>query len=145
MKQVEELCSWGWPPLIREVYKMAVELLEEKVETPEVVLYENWPYNFIARNPTLRIRFVPPLDKDRQKASDEDQIRRYFKLYRVTKELYNIHDDDVYNIDEKGIMMGVLAKVNVVCPRRLSKVYITQAGSREWVSMIECICSTGAL
>jgi len=26
----------------------------------------------------------------------------------------NIHDDDVYNINEKGVMIGVIAKMRVV-------------------------------
>lgn len=141
VKQVEELCAWGWPPLVSEVRRMAMELLQEKGEKP--FIHINWPQDFLTRNPTLRTRFVPPLDKERQKAACENQIRRYFELYRTTKIAFNIHDHDVYNMDEKGVMMGVMAKMRVVCPRRLNKVYTTQAGSREWVSMIECIQSTG--
>ena len=52
---------------------------------------------------------------------------------------YNIEDDDIYNINEKGIIIGVLSKLKVVVSRRNKKPYITQPGSQEWVSMIKCI------
>ena len=56
---------------------------------------------------------------------------------------HDIHLDDVYNMDEKGIMMGVLAKLKVICSRKHKKMRITQQGKREWVSLIECISSNG--
>jgi hypothetical protein len=34
------------------------------------------------------------------------------------KEKYKIHDDNVYNMDGKGIIMGVLAKLGVICSRK---------------------------
>jgi hypothetical protein len=46
-------------------------------------------------------------------------------------------------MDEKGVMMGILAKVRVICARKTKKPKITQQGSREWVSLIECISSNG--
>jgi hypothetical protein len=56
---------------------------------------------------------------------------------------YNIHPNDVYNIDEKGVMIGVLAKQRVICSRRTKNPKTTQQGSREWVSLIKCISSDG--
>jgi hypothetical protein len=56
---------------------------------------------------------------------------------------HGIHPDDVYNIDEKGIMMGVLVKLKVICLRKHKKTRTTQQGKREWVSLIECISSDG--
>jgi hypothetical protein len=45
----------------------------------------------------------------------------------------------VYNIDEKGVMIGVIAKLRVVVLRKNKKPYITQQGKREWVLLIKCI------
>jgi hypothetical protein len=56
---------------------------------------------------------------------------------------HDIHPDDVYNMDEKGIMMGVLAKLKVICSRKYKKTRTTQQGKREWVSLIECISLDG--
>jgi hypothetical protein len=37
----------------------------------------------------------------------------------------------VYNIDEKGVIIGVIAKLRVVVLRKNKKPYITQQGKRE--------------
>jgi hypothetical protein len=37
---------------------------------------------------------------------------------------HGIHPDDVYNIDEKGIIIRVLAKFKVICSRKYKKTRI---------------------
>jgi hypothetical protein len=64
-------------------------------------------------------------------AEDVDQITRYFELVNTTKTEYAIHDDNVYNMDKKGVMIGALAKMRVVCSWRNIKAHITQLGNRE--------------
>ena len=58
---------------------------------------------------------------------------------------HDIHPDNVYNIDEKGIIIGVLIKLKVIYLRKYKKTRITQQGKREWVSLIECISSNGRI
>jgi len=74
-------------------------------------------------------------------AQDEDQIQRYFAFYYTTKAEHNIHDNDVYNMNEKGVIVKVLAKQKVVCSRTNKKPYMTQPGNQEWVSLIKCVSS----
>jgi hypothetical protein len=120
---------------------MAIELLKGKGDINDLGI--NWTQGFLRRHPDLKSRFVPLLDKDRVVAEDPDQIQRYFELFQATKAKYNIHDDDVYNMDKKGVMMGVIAKLRVVVSRKNKKPYMTQQGKREWVSLIECISLDG--
>jgi hypothetical protein len=140
-QHILQLDVWGWPPMVRQVRAMARELLLAKgdLEPPG----SNWTSRFVKRHPHLKSRFVAPLDKDRIISEDPDQIRRFFELFRTTLEKYGIHNDDVYNMDEKGIMMGILAKLKVICARKLKHTRTTQQGSREWVSLLECISSDG--
>jgi hypothetical protein len=46
-------------------------------------------------------------------------------------------------MDEKGVMMGVTVKMRVVVDRGTNHPNMTQPRGREWVSLIECICSNG--
>jgi hypothetical protein len=46
-------------------------------------------------------------------------------------------------MDEKGIIIEILAKVRVICSRKTKAPKIIQQGSREWVSLIEYISSDG--
>jgi hypothetical protein len=105
--------------MIHQVQKMAIELLKVQGEDlEENPLRTNWYRGFLNRYPDLKSRIVPPLNKNRIIAEDPEQIARYFELFRTKKVEYNIYNNDVYNIDEKGIMIGILAKVRVICSRK---------------------------
>ncbi|PMD62105.1 uncharacterized protein K444DRAFT_525737, partial [Hyaloscypha bicolor E] len=49
----------------------------------------------------------------------------FFELFQIIKDKYNIHDNDIYNIDEKGIIIGVLAKLKIIYSRKHKKTRIT--------------------
>ena len=38
-------------------------------------------------------------------------------MFLKQKEAYRVHDDDIYNIDEKGIILSVASKVAVIIPK----------------------------
>ena len=59
------------------------------------------------------------------------------------KKQYNISDQDIYNMDEKGFMQGVVGKLKVMISKYKRKAYMTQCGNREWVSLIECVSVGG--
>jgi DDE superfamily endonuclease. len=50
---------------------------------------------------------------------------------------------ELLNIDEKGIMLGLISKVKVIVSKYEKKVYMTQPGNREWATLIECISIDG--
>ena len=52
--------------------------------------------------------------------------------------------EDIYNFDETGFAMGLVATAKVVTrAEMLSRPFLIQPGNREWVTSIECINSTG--
>lgn len=55
---------------------------------------------------------------------------------------YDIEQEDVYNMDEKGFALGLLGKHRVICSIHHPPM-LTQDGNREWVSLIECACADG--
>ena len=67
-----------------------------------------------------------------------------------------VEDDDVWNMDEKGSMQGVIAKLRVMLAKweltkdglakeKLKKPHMTQCGNREWVLLLECVSATGQI
>jgi len=46
-------------------------------------------------------------------------------------------------MDEKGILMGILHKARVIISKHDMQKYITQPGSREFTTIIECISING--
>jgi hypothetical protein len=82
---------------------MAEELLVAKGDTESLGL--NWPSYFIKRHPDLKSMFTTPQDKNRYFS---DIISHFFELYSETVAKYKIQPEDIYNMDEKGAMMGVI-------------------------------------
>ena len=49
----------------------------------------------------------------------------------------------MYNMDEKGFMMGIAQRCKVVCRRRRRIPRFTQDRSRDWVTIVEAISADG--
>jgi hypothetical protein len=70
-------------------------------------------------------------------------IQGWFRLVDNIKAKYSILDEDTYNFDEFGFMMGVILTGAVVTgSERQGRPKIMQLGDREWTSIIEGINAT---
>jgi hypothetical protein len=72
----------------------------------------------------------------------------YFELLRDKLGLYDIEPCNIYNMDEKGFLLGILTRSKRVFSRRLYeekriKAHI-QDGSREFITLLACICADGS-
>ena len=102
----------------------------------------NWAANFVKRRPELRTRFTRKYDYQRAQCEDPDAIHAWFELVKKTKAHYGIVDDDVYNFDETGFMMGIIATAMVVTTSESrGKAKMAQPGNREWSTVIQAINS----
>lgn len=75
---------------------------------------------------------------------DHATLERWFE-FRTTLLLYNVAEDDIYNMDEKGCMKGIGDNTRVIVPRRDLEAQSTQPGNRDWVSIIECVSANNYL
>ena len=101
----------------------------------------NWYKSFLKRHPDLQTLKVRARDKARADAADHDTIREWFDLFFAVQSQYGIGYDDIYNMDEKGCMMGISGSQTVIVPKTKSAAHIVQPGNRDWASIIEC-CNT---
>ena len=86
---------------------------------------------FLSRHKGIKTKYIPPLDKERALAQDPQILKDWFELYRRIKAQYNVRDRDIYNMDEKGFLQGVIAKLRVLLSKYEAKKYMTQCGNRE--------------
>ncbi len=77
---------------------------------------QRWHQDFLACHPSLAVKFSRALDHARAVAITKPLIEDWSNLWQRTMEDYSITLDNVYNIDETGIMMGVLGRSLVVIP-----------------------------
>jgi hypothetical protein len=105
---------------------------------------QKWPANFVKRTDSLTTRFNRAYDRQRALCEDPVLISSWFKLIEETKAKYGICDEDVYNFDEAGFMMGkITTQLVVTGSERRGKPKSIQPGNREWVTAIAAINAAG--
>ncbi len=122
---------------------MAEELLRAKQDLKE--LGKNWSEKFFSRHPVLQSKYSRTLDQEQFLAQNQDSIREWFDLYLSIKAQHGILDEDTYNMDENGYMIGIAGSSKVVFSKYQKQAFINQAGNREWASLIEAIGIPGRL
>ena len=96
---------------------------------------------------TLDSRYLTTYDASRHKADSERSYKLYFELVEQKIQQYEIQAQNMYNMDEKGFLIGFLAKSK----RVFTKAALTskrvlgavQDGNREWITCIATICADG--
>jgi hypothetical protein len=110
---------------------------------------ESWVTRFMSRNASHLIsRWQTGMDRNRHQADSGSKYSLYFDLLHQKIEEYKIKAEDIYNMDEKGFLAGVTGRSKRVFSRRMwEEKNVTaglQDGSREWVTLLACICSDGS-
>jgi hypothetical protein len=123
---------------------MADLLLIARGSTPVISVGENWVTNFVKRHPNLSSRFSKGYNYERAKCEDPKIIYEWFSLVQKTILSYGIDPDDIYNFDETGFAMGLIATAKVITRREYyGRRSLLQPGNRAWVTTIECINASG--
>ncbi|KFY79331.1 hypothetical protein V499_01665, partial [Pseudogymnoascus sp. VKM F-103] len=69
----------------------------------------NWTTTFIKRRTEIKAKFSWKYDYKRAKCEDPKIIKGWFSLVRNTVAKYGILEQDIYNFNEAGFAMGVIA------------------------------------
>jgi hypothetical protein len=133
----------GLPVRTDSIRQMANLLLQKRFQDNTRIVGQRWVYNFVRRHNSLQSKYNRKYDYQRAKCEDPTIIRDWFRLVRNTIAKYGIMDEDIYNFDETGFQMGVIATAKVVTGANRGKPVSVQPGNREWVTVIDCISSYG--
>jgi hypothetical protein len=143
-KWILSMDSRGAAPRPSTVREMADLLLAARGSTPPLSVGQNWVTNFVKRHPLLSSRFSRRYDYQRAKCEDPRIISEWFSLVQKTIFSYGIDPDDIYNFDETGFAMGLIATAKVITRREFyGRRSLLQPGNRAWVTTIECINASG--
>ena len=143
-KWILSMDSRGAPPRPSIVRRMANLLLAARGSIPSISVGQNWVTNFVKRHLMLSSRFSRRYNYERAKCEDPKIISEWFSLVQKTILQYGIDPDDIYNFDETGFAMGLIATAKVITRREYyGRRALLQPGNREWVTAIECINSSG--
>jgi hypothetical protein len=141
VQHILELVARGFPPRLAAVADMANSLRAERNLGPVGL---NWPSTFVKRQPELTVKFNRKYDYKRALCEDPEVIQGWFSLVANIKAKYGIQDDDTYNFDEAGFMMGVISTGAVVtASERRGRPKAVQPGNREWTTVIQGVNAKG--
>ena len=103
---------------------------------------KRWMEGFLRRNPILRTKRARNIDSVRVNGATTPIIKSWFQTLLIPA-ITRIKPENLYNMDESGIMEGVGANGLVVGSSERRSIQKKQPGSRAWTSFIECISASG--
>ena len=107
--------SRGAPPRPAIVQDIANTLLSQQDSSNTLsTVGKNWVYKFIQRHTELKSRFTRKYNYQRALCEDPNIIQEWFDLVRKIIEQYGIADEDIYNFDETGFTIGMVATARVI-------------------------------
>jgi hypothetical protein len=113
-------------------------------DPPPPPVGKNWVSRFVNSQSELQTKWNRKFHSQRARCEDPVAITAWFKLVEETRQTYGIPDQDVYNFDETGFMMGVAATSKVVTSSdTVGRAVVVQPGNRDWVTTIESINASG--
>jgi hypothetical protein len=119
--QEESLVEWilsmdsrGVPPRPSHVQEMANILLQADNPSGFKPIGKNWVSTFTNRREEIKIRYSRRYNYSRAQCEDPKIIKEWFNCLQRIQMQYGISSEDIYNFDETGFAMGLIATTKVV-------------------------------
>jgi hypothetical protein len=145
---ISRLHDFGVPLRVKHVENAANTILaiaHSGVVPPKVS--ERWASRWIARHPQVKKIRQKAIEIDRQKAYHHETIKNFFQTYDRAVSRKRLTPDNIWNVDEMGIRVGVGRGKWVVVPAAIphSKHFNTIAtlGETEHCTLVEAISAAG--
>ena len=61
------------------------------------------------------MRFMQRLDRQRAAAGNPKIMEKHFSIFKKAVKDYKVKIDNIWNMDEKGFLMGLASKAKVIC------------------------------
>lgn len=142
LRYIEQLTKRGLPPTQAMIRRFASDIAKRELGKGWVDWYiQQYKVDLISR-------WATGIDRLRHQADSQLKYSLYFELLSSKISQYNIGPRHTYNMDEKGLLLGILTRSKRVFSRRLYeegkiKAHI-QDGNREWITLLACICADGS-
>jgi transposase len=110
-----------------------------------VTIGNSWMRQFLKTRRTKQLRVIlsKPTEHSRTKVCTPANFHAWFDVFCEHKQLYNIQDSDIYNVDETGFRMGDTARSYVVVDIKDGYMGYTPIDRGESLMVIECGSADG--
>ena len=117
-----DLNDRGFPPKVEMVSAMARIIILQRYDDPEMAdpaeleVGQHWISRFLNRHPELVTKFSTQVNKQRMAANELQALKRHFRDLKSLMIKHHIDQpSQVYNMDEKGFLLGLEARCKVIC------------------------------
>jgi hypothetical protein len=139
------MSSFGQPVRIKYIPTLAFSIARRRspASRPNKSPGKNWAQAFGKRHPELRAKRVRSIDWKRLDIHIYDKITEWFEVIRKVLQNPAIRPENVYNMDETGIMLSMLGSVKVLVGRDDVRGHRGAGVKRTMVTAIECVSADG--
>lgn len=140
-----QLSDLGTPVRIKYIPSIAFSVARGRPEgkRPLKPPGKNWAKWLENRHPELKAKKVKALDWDRHEKHIFPKIEHWFKVIGEVLKSSDITPENVYNMDETGVMLSKLGSVKVLVGEKDTRDYRGTWNERETVTVVECISADG--
>lgn len=136
---IKVLGKRGIPLSLEAVAERASHIVGEEVSV-------NWAQGFRTRHPDLKAKWTTSLESCRTECLNHPMMNHYYDELEAIMKEFDIPRENVYNMDEKGIQMGIGKHTMVLVDRdQRGSAYRIENGDRELVTVIETVCADGTV
>ncbi|KFY41820.1 hypothetical protein V494_02772 [Pseudogymnoascus sp. VKM F-4513 (FW-928)] len=144
-KHLKLMSDLGNHVRIKFIGSLAFSIARQRSTTDKAIKPpgKNWPRAFSKRHPALKPRGVKAMDWKRHDNNIYDKITHWFEVIGTVLQDPAILPENVYNMDETGVMLCMLGSVKVLVSKDDPRGYRGAGVKRTMVTAIECISANG--
>lgn len=109
--------------------------------TDLLALGPEWYKKFLDRHPDIKVKISVRLEKCRAEALNPTLVNEFYDILHQLVTEYQIPPENIYNMDEKGIQLGVGAREAVLVDRAQRDAYSIASNDRELITILETIAA----
>jgi hypothetical protein len=141
VQYIQGLSNQHMPPTRNMIQNFVSKIAKEEVS-------EAWVTRFLNRHPDEIIsKWATGMDSVRHQAESKDNYKLWFQILAIKIDKYGIEEKNMYNMDEKGFMIGIVGRTKRVFDKSTyhSKEVRESLsdGTRKWITTVGCICADG--
>jgi DDE superfamily endonuclease/Tc5 transposase DNA-binding domain len=141
----------GYPLPVRALRSLAQVIARQRSSTFQIPAADqnlrppgkNWPQGFYKRHPEVKSKRMRTLDWRRHNLNIREKVMQWFTVIGRELQDSDIHADNVYNMDETGVLLSVLNSMKVLVSRDDLSEGRGAGVQRTLVTAIECISASG--
>jgi hypothetical protein len=144
-KYMKQMADLGTPVRIKYIPSLAFSIARRRSTTNKATKppYRNWAQAFQKRHPALKSRRMKAMDWKRHEINIYDKILHWFEVIGTVLKDSAILPENVYNMDETGVMLCMLNSVKVLVSKDDRRDYRGAGVKRTTVTAVECISANG--